>query len=94
MQLSFEMTPYQLHSRTSKVAAEAMAPKALTKREKLLAYLKLFPDGLTDEQMQVFMPANTQRPRRVELLAAHLIEKADYTRATLSGEQACVWKAI
>jgi hypothetical protein len=88
--------PFERHSPTSFDAAKAIEPKAGTLRKKLLAKLREFPIyGLTDQQMQCMtnMDPSTQRPRRIELLNAKLIEDSGTTRATASGRQAVVWRA-
>lgn len=88
--------PYIHGSATSKAAAERIAPKAGTKRAQVLECLKKCPIGLTDEQIQwqLDMPANTQRPRRVELVKAGLIKDSGRTRPTLGGDQAVVWVVV
>lgn len=92
--IDFKSPPHVRGSATSKAAAERIAPKAGTKRAKVLECLKKVGTlGLTDEQMQYWlkMPANTQRPRRVELVKAGLIKDSGRTRPTLGGDQAVVW---
>ena len=86
--------PYQRHSMTSRAAAERIEPKLGTKRAIVLAFLRS-NGGATDEEMQRSIPmgANTQRPRRVELVAARLIRDSGKTRATSGGDQAVVWEA-
>ncbi|WP_399696572.1 hypothetical protein [Xenophilus sp.] len=89
--------PYQAHSETSRRAAEAIAPMAHTKRGLVLSHLLLCGEhGATDEEMQarIPMPANTQRPRRIELLKMGLIKASGRTRLTRSGEGATVWVAV
>lgn len=86
--------PYQAHSETSRRAAERIAPIAHTKRGMVLAYIAACgAEGATDEEMQMRIPmaANTQRPRRVELLKAGFIKASDKTRPTLAGDGATVW---
>lgn len=88
--------PYQRHSATSKAAALSAEPQAGTKRAILLAFLRgRGLTGATDEEMQANVPmnANTQRPRRVELVQGHFIEDSKRTRATIGGDQAVVWVA-
>lgn len=89
--------PYQRHSATSRAAAAGIAPKAGTKRAQVLDFLReQGAAGATDEEMQrgIPMSANTQRPRRVELLAAKLIEDSGMTRKTAGGDEAVVWVAV
>lgn len=88
--------PYQRHSRTSRAAAASIEPKTGTKRAIVLAFLRgRGPAGATDDEMQREIPmgANTQRPRRVELLAARLIRDSGNERNTAGGDAAVVWVA-
>ena len=99
-QLSIDFTPapapYQRHSRTSRSAAESIEPKTGTKRAIVLAFLRgRGKDGATDDEMQRLIPMgpNTQRPRRVELVAASLIFDSGRERDTTGGDPAVVWVA-
>lgn len=99
-QLSIDFTaapaPYQRHSRTSRAAAESVEPKTGTKRAIALAFLRgRGMAGATDEEMQNHIPmnANTQRPRRVELVQARLAMDSGRTRMTAGGDEAVVWLA-
>lgn len=85
--------PYIRGSATSKAAADRALPKAGTKRAMVLECIKRHPIGLTDEQIQwqLDMPANTQRPRRVELVKAGLVKDSGKTRLTEGGDLAVVW---
>jgi hypothetical protein len=88
--------PYQRHSATSRRAAERIAPMAPTKRGEVLAFITACgPEGATDEEMQrrMPMPANTQRPRRIELVADGFVKSSGKTRVTRSGDYAVVWVA-
>ncbi len=79
---------------TSAQAADAITPATLnTMQRKVLAVLQATPEGLTDEQMQrrLGMNPSTQRPRRIELAKAGMIQKAG-VRKTASGRNADVWK--
>jgi hypothetical protein len=63
-------------------------------REQVLQYIKeCGTHGATDEEMQVQIPmvANTQRPRRVELLRRQKIKDSGKTRRTVAGIAAVVW---
>lgn len=89
--------PYQTHSATSAEAAERAKPKAKRDRERLLRQLRVFrTTGLTDEEMQadLRMDGSTQRPRRVELVNAGLVEDSGEKRRTRSGRWAVVWRAV
>ena len=95
--IDFAPAPYQRHSRTSRAAAVGIEPKAGTKRALVLAFLRgCGPAGATDEQMQrdIPMSPNTQRPRRVELVAARLIRDSGRVRDTAGGDAAVVWVAV
>ena len=87
----------------SDAAAEAMAPCAKTLRDQLYRFLRFFPDGLTDQQMQRLfvrrngeygMPESTQRPRRLELVAEGRVRDSGETRKTERGRLATVWVAV
>lgn len=89
--------PYQAHSGTSRGAAKRIAPLAHTMRGQVLAYLqRCGADGATDEEMQARMPmaANTQRPRRIELVADGFVRSSGRTRPTRSGDFAVVWVVV
>ncbi len=86
--------PFQSHSPTSEAAAERAAPHAGTERRKVFNALSDHPHGLTDEQIQslLAMNANTERPRRIELVAMGKVIDSHETRLTRSGRKAVVWK--
>jgi hypothetical protein len=89
-----EGLPYQAHSETSRDAAESMEPSAATMRGKVLAFIRQCGRiGATDDEMQVHLHMNpsTQRPRRVELWTAGLIEASGRKRLTRSRCNAMVW---
>lgn len=91
-----QRAPYQRHSRTSRAAAINSEPAAGTKRGLALAHLRRQgAAGATDEEMQAQIPMNpnTQRPRRVELVAAGLVRDSGRTRKTAGGDDAVVWVA-
>lgn len=88
--------PYQHHSATSKSAAEAIEPRAGTQRSFVLDHLRDMEDcGATDEEIQNILPmsANSQRPRRQELVKAGLVVDSGRTRKTASFFDAVVWIA-
>jgi hypothetical protein len=88
--------PYQEHSDTSREAAELIEPDAESLRGEVLAYIRRCgATGATDDEVQVALSMNpsTQRPRRVELWKAELIERASAKRPTRSGRKASVWVA-
>jgi len=89
-------TPFQPHSDTSREAAELIEPDAATLRGQVLGFIRLCGSrGATDDEIQVGLDMNpsTERPRRVELWNANLIERTDARRPTRSGRQAAVWMA-
>lgn len=91
------MTPYQHHSRTSHDAARVAELSAGTKRSSLLAFLVQQGEaGATDEEMQRYLPmfANTQRPRRIELVRHGLARDSGRVRKNLTGVLAAVWVAL
>lgn len=87
--------PHVAGSVTSKNAADSIRPHVESQRERVYAWLCAFGPA-SDEQMQdaLDMPANTQRPRRVELLAAGRVVDSGRTVTTRSGRNAVAWKAI
>lgn len=87
--------PHQRHSDTSLDAALSVAADVPNLRDRVLACLLAHPDGLTDEEMQaaLSMNPNTQRPRRVELIEAGLVEDSGARRLTVAGRKAVVWRA-
>jgi len=91
--------PFVPGSDTSEEAAEAIAPHLSRLQQLLLADLRRYPNGLTDEQMQdggsgtpLWRPS-TQRPRRIELVARGLVKDSGQRRRTRSGRFAVVWVA-
>jgi hypothetical protein len=67
------LPPHQRHSDTSTAAAEAIRPDAGRLRQFVFEAIWGRGElGATDEELQELldMPANTQRPRRVELVDA------------------------
>lgn len=97
MQTQLELRPVaQAHSRTSRLAAEAIEPASATLRGQVLQYLRdQGHEGATDEEMQNMLGMNpsTQRPRRIELLKLGLICDSGRVRNTSSGRKAVVWRA-
>lgn len=80
---------------TSAAAGAAILPKSGTLRRRVYDFIASRGDrGATDEEMQdvLEMGANTQRPRRVELLRDGLIRQSQEKRETKSGKLAVVWK--
>lgn len=88
--------PAQRHSGTSVTAAQDIEPKAGTLRRMVLDHLRWQGGhGATDEEIQIHldMDANTERPRRIELVRAGKAYDCGVRRKTNSGKQAVVWRA-
>lgn len=81
---------------TSRAAAVAVQPKTATLREQVYAAIVVCgAHGATDEELQVAlgMSGDTERPRRVELVKAHRIRPAGFTRPTTHSKEAVVYVA-
>jgi hypothetical protein len=89
-----DWVPYVRGSDTSKAAADAMAPHTTPLQQVVRDYLREHGPS-TDEEMQAGIPmgANTQRPRRVELVGKGYVVDSGKTRTGTSGKQAVIWKA-
>ena len=87
--------PHVRHSETSKDAADQIEASAATLRARVYVWLKQHGPA-TDEQMQerIPMPANTQRPRRVELVTRKFVASSGKKARTRSGREAELWKVI
>jgi hypothetical protein len=86
----------QMQSKTSVAAAQPAEPRKGTDQAAVLGMLRrLGVHGATDEQMQrsLSLNANTQRPRRVELVEAGLVVDSQRVRKTTFGRLAVVWVA-
>lgn len=86
--------PAQYRSPTSVEAAVKVEPRAGTLRRRVLDFLRSV-DGATDDEMQVALDMNpsTQRPRRVELVAAGWVRDSGTKRRTRGDCDAVVWTA-
>lgn len=81
------------HPDTAHQAAQAVAPRTGTLRHKVWEHVKARGFyGATDNEMQddIPMPANTQRPRRVELVQGGLIADSGRRRRH-EGQLTIVW---
>ena len=81
---------------TSAAAADSLGPATLNAMQRrVLELLAVWPQGLTDEEMQhkLGMNPSTPRPRRIELARRGLVVEAG-TRKTVSGRMAVVWRAV
>ena len=89
--------PHQAHSPTSAAAATAIEHKLPALQQAVLTEIRARKlQGATDEELQIQLGMNpsTERPRRIELLRAGLIDDSGRTRKTTSGRSAVVWVAI
>lgn len=88
--------PPSVNKPTSIAAAEAIMHDAATLRAKVYEYLRVQPDGATDEELSTALQMNPSscRPRRVELVARNLVTDSGKTRKTVSGRSAIVWTAV
>lgn len=87
--------PYSNPS-TSKEAASSVRGRINDLQEQVLAFLqRRGVVGATDEEMQRGIPmlANTQRPRRRELVLDGLVQDSEKRRETSTGKAAIVWVA-
>ncbi len=85
------------HPETSHMAAARVWPKTGTQRAKILKLLyTLWPGGLTDEEIQdrLGMPANSERPRRIELTRMGWLVDTGHTRETRGGDPAILWQYV
>jgi len=85
---------FQAHSATSRAAAESASAPRRQLRIQLLNYLLSRGQvGATDEELQrgIPMPANTERPRRVECMDEGLVIDSRKKRKVSSGRKAVVW---
>lgn len=85
------------HPATSKQAARKISIKSGTQRHRVLHLIAGHgPDGVTDERIQSYgINANSERPRRIELLEAGFVEAVPYTEATgktAAGLDATLWR--
>ena len=85
--------PSQKHSDTSVAAAASIRKRIGPLHQTILQFLDRRRLGATDEEMQtdIPMPANTQRPRRVELTQMERIADSGRRKLTESGRLAVVW---
>jgi len=81
------------HPQTSVDAARRVYIRSGTGRYRVLGILVL--GDYTDDEIQELlgMPANTQRPRRVELVRDGLVAATDQRRRTFTGNWSTVWTA-
>ena len=89
----FDAPPAQRHSETSVAAAESIKVSAGSMRARVLEAIAEEPG--TDEEIaqRLGMNPSTERPRRIELVEAHLI-RSTRQKKTTSGRWAQVWEAV
>jgi len=90
MQLSIFDAPYQSASPTSREAAERIADKTPSLRQRVLDALTQRP--MTDEEIATTLNLNpsTARPRRIELVQRGLVVEHGIA-ITSSGRKAVIW---
>lgn len=78
---------------TSRAAAGRIRPAQREQHARIVAALRTWPDGLTDQQIQdaTGLDPSAERPRRGELVAAGTVTDSGRTAATRSGRMATVW---
>lgn len=87
--------PSQLHSETSREAAEQISVRLNPLQRQVLVYLiRQAEKGATDEEMQevLEMSPNTQRPRRRELQLSGVVVDSGVKRLTNAKRRAVVWR--
>ncbi len=82
--------PAQAHSATSVLAAAAIAPHRATQRDRILAYLAMYPSTDQELAQRLGMDPSSVRPRRIELERDGLVTGFG-SRRTASGRLAKVW---
>lgn len=85
--------PSQKHSDTSRKAANRIRHRIGPLHVEIIGFLTTNPRGATDEEMQtgIPMPANTQRPRRVELTQMNRVVDSGRRKLTKSRREAVIW---
>ncbi len=78
---------------TSKAAADAMAPRAPTLRDRVLRWLGFEPAGMTADEIATDMGEGilSVRPRVAELARMGLVRDSGIRRKNKSGKSAIVW---
>jgi predicted ArsR family transcriptional regulator len=87
--------PYVRGSATSRDAALSILGSAAQSRLRVYNWLRQQCEGATDEEIAEALSMNpsSARPRRVELVAAGIVEDSGFRRRTHSGRKATVWSA-
>ena len=94
LQGNFFDPPAQQHSRTSREAADEISGVSRSLRARVLDYI-VTHGPVTDEQIAnaLGMNPSTERPRRIELVAAGLVQAHYELARTSSGRRATTWVA-
>lgn len=94
--LWMQPTPAHNGTPTSREAAHAIKPHALTLRNRVLLFVSAAADGATAEEIErgLSLAGNTVRPRLVELRETACIRDSGRTRKTASGRAAVVWEIV
>ena len=79
---------------TSHAAAEGMAAKAESLRDRVLAEIRRKAQTPEQVALQLAVPLMNVRPRCSELARLGLIEDSRVRREAIGGLQAIVWKAV
>lgn len=79
---------------TSRAAAEAIAPKAATIRERVFAALKVQPGTPEQIAKRIGEAVMNVRPRCSQLAAAGLIEDSGARGPAMGGRNAIVWRVV
>lgn len=85
--------PFVAGSDTSEAAARAVTEPSRLRAQVLDFLKKRGVRGATDEEIQaaLAMPANTERPRRRELVLGKSVIDSGQRRRTMAGRSAVVW---
>ena len=93
LELRYPNTPGYKEEDTSRAAAEAMEPNALTIRLKIVESLTWVGEQTADEVAErLGLSVLSVRPRFSELLARGSIADTGMRRANISGKSAKVWR--
>lgn len=78
---------------TSRAAAEGMAPRAATLRERVLIAIRAKPGSPEQVAKRIGEPVMNVRPRCSELARKNLIEDTGVRAVAQGGRKAIVWRA-
>lgn len=91
--LEQKFPPFISGSQTSLAAAISIAGNTGRLHLRIINYLKLHPEGATDEQIAIDLDLkqNTQRPRRIELVEQGKVKDSGRKGKTTSKRSAVIW---